>query len=36
MPSLFELKDNDTIVIKILLVSQAENAMTASFLLWSA
>ena len=33
LPSLFELKENDTIVIRVLLLSQAANAGTVSFLL---
>ena len=32
LPSLFELKDNDKIAIRLLLLSQAANAVTASSL----
>ena len=33
LPSLFELKENDTFVIRVLLLSQAANAGMVSFLL---
>ena len=33
LPSLFELKDNEAIVIRLLFLSQSTNAVTPSFLL---